>query len=349
MAYLQKYLKYKNKYLTLKKMKGGINNNKLLSDLFIDYDEIFSNNYPEKYNINIQINNNEKLKKIIFLEKKNNILENSKTLYNVLEKNNKIDNNILKKQNVNTDNILKKQNVDTNNIILNKNNLLYGNGKNRISWDWIVNSIVYPNIENSNLNDNDINSARIHISSKSDIFDLNDIDAKYAGIICWHNAGRPESINIGTEGNVLPIYVLIQNTKKWSGLSFFKQGYGTVHSNLYTIIMGVNVDKNDATICSSGFSLMFDNRNREWRVKYSSMWLNEYNYEHLNFCENIKNKSMGMGEIYVTNLAISAWTKRYNGCIIPYSSIITSYDEMDKDSWSQLKNVIDLNYSIITG
>ena len=348
MDYLQKYLKYKNKYLTLKKMKGGIDNNKLLSDLFIDYDEIFSNNYPEKSNINIQINNNEKLKKIIFSE--NIILKNSKTLYNVLEKNNKIDNNILKKQNVNTDN-----------NILEENKPLYGNGKNRISWDWIVNSIIYPNIDNSNLNDNDVNavndvndvndvnSASIHISSKSDIFDLDDIDAKYAGIICWHNAGRPESINIGTEGNVLPIYVLIQNTKKWSGLSFFKQGCGTVHSNLYTIIMGVNVDKNNATICSSGFSIMFDNRNREWRIKYSSMWLNEYNYEHLNFCENIKNKSMGMGEIYVTNLAISAWTKRYNGCIIPYSAIITSYDEMDKDSWSRLREVIDLNYLIIAG
>ena len=37
--------------------------------------------------------------------------------------------------------------------------------------------------------------------------------------------------------------------------------------------------------------------------------------------------------------------------IIPYSAIITSYDEMDKNlySWSQLKNVIDLNYEIITG
>jgi len=288
MDYYSKYLKYKNKYLKLK-LLGGVAKKKSLSDIFTDYDELFS-----------LTNENKSL-----IEQKNSSILDDKSL--IEQKNSSI--------------------LDDKSLIEQKNSLILdGGGKSRKSWEWINDEIF---------SDETIS---IKISSLSDGYS-HDPTEKYAGIICWHDNQDEEIENIHNT-SIRSIYVIIQNTRFWEDDAFSAQGHGFVHDHLFQLINDESPP--ESTLCSSGFSITNN------RVKYSSRWLNAMNYGKPK-CRNVNNKSMNLGEIFLTNEAIKIWDDYGVGSSsqIDNRPKYSKSNVMDPDCWAYADEVIKEGHAAI--
>jgi len=230
-----------------------------------------------------------------------------------------------------------------------KTKIIKGGGKTTSTWENIIWRLL-PNPR----------PTAIFIHPGSDIFNKDNPNALYAGIIHWITCTNNNG-NINCEKKLkhrpeLPsIRILIQNTANWRESDFGTTGQGLVHSYLYKQLTGINVNHLDAIDCCSGFSILYDEQ-VGWYVKYSSILLNASNRTtspYLTNCYSNGNKSMNIGEIFLTNQAVKLWLEKYNGSSdvkMPNAIGITDFFklrqsiEMKNDSWCDLDYVRTFGY-----
>jgi len=133
----------------------------------------------------------------------------------------------------------------------------------------------------------------------------------YAGIILYHNNGdrtwRKPSHGTQIQGP----YVLIQNTNDWAKEHFSEAGRGRVHDYLYDQATGT--DMSEGSVCSAGFSIMYNTDSSNWEVKYSSIWLNKRFDKTA--CNNDGSQYLTTGESNLIETAIKLWIRKGIGAI----------------------------------
>ena len=317
MDYYNKYLKYKNKYLELKSKylknnnieKGGfikllkeknpeeykklfvIKNRKVNNKLFVIKNKKVNNKLGPKTKSNIILNKliKEKRKKQIKYKNNKQIKDNNNK--QIKDKNNKQIKDKNNKQNIYQD----KQNKQ--NISSQLNGIMSGGAKAEDSWAFIIGNF-YRKVRSGGLS--------IKISNMSNIWDEDDTDAKYAGIIFWHKNGHGE---INPRRNIHSVYVIIQNTMEWSGEHFKNQGQGQVHDYLYEQVLDIGLEEDRNKACSSGFSLVYDHELGNWIIKFSSWWLNSDKSFDIRQCNNTASKMTNKGEGTIIVGAINQWMR----------------------------------------
>jgi hypothetical protein len=331
----EKYLKYKKKYLNLKKngsiYSGGdpYTYNSFGSK---EHNFIGTEEYNDLFIISDKAREEHKLgkhsqEKIIIKENKTNFIDLLKK-YNPEEYEDLFIITDEAREQQKNGNFIQENNVNNNN---NNNIIQSGSGKGSTSWNWIYYNFKRQ-LESNNLT--------IKISSLSSPFDNDNIDARYGGVIFWHNQ---ENNHISTiDGHsVRSIYVLIQNTREWTGDRFRRQGGGMVHDYLYQQVVGNSLEETRAVnaACSSGFSIFHDHEDG-WCIRFSSRWLNSnLTWGNIMSCGANVSKMTSQGEAIIIIGAIAQWIGKGPGNYHKLESV--------QKGWKNSKPLIDDLYWII--
>ena len=334
---LEKYLKYKKKYLNLKKKLtyGGSITKIMFMDLLKEkapeeYEELFILKKGNRRRISKE---NMKLRLQIIRDNKN--LSN-KSFMNLLKENDPEEYKdlfiIKQKDRIKNSYSKQRNNIYSSDISHTTQN---GGAKGYISWQWICNNFERK-IRESGLS--------IKISNMSDTF-TDDTSATYGGIIFWHNKERGYISSVGGH-EIHSIYVLIQNTKFWGAEHFREQGQGRVHDYLYEQVMGVSLhdtgERNAA--CSSGFSIVYDDDNEGWCIKFSSLWLNSnLTWKGIKSCGTNNSKMTNRGEACIIIGAVCQWMMWGEGSLFDLSYIPDAWrftTVLQNDTYWEIKSYV---------